>query len=143
MWETCGAFDNGVLVMQLIEEPAHLLESFAPARLVEEDVKIMKSQGWRELFHGFPGLRNELWVEELWKEWHFVRTIGNQMIPNVVARQIELRRKLGQEPTHLTLMVRSECPTGDRRDRLLHPSVCGSFSRRHCIGQTYHILKFH
>jgi putative transposase len=105
--EICEAYDVEILEMELMEEHIHLLVSFPPSRSIGEVVRILKSQSGRGLFREFPGLKKRLWGGEVWEDGYFVRTVGDRMTRDVIAKYIEHHRELEQGPAQLALKLRS------------------------------------
>jgi len=105
--EICEAYDIEVLEMEVMEEHIHLLVSFPPSRSIGEVVRIIKSNSGRGLFREFPGLRKKLWGGELWEDGYFVRTVGDRMTRDVIAKYIQHHRELEQGPAQLALKLRS------------------------------------
>jgi putative transposase len=105
--EICEAYDIEVLEMELMGEHIHLLVSFPPSRSIGEVVRIIKSQSGRGLFREFPGLKKRLWGGELWEDGYFVRTVGDRMTRDVIAKYIKHHHELEQGPAQLALKLRS------------------------------------
>jgi len=105
--EICEAYDIEVVEMEVMEEHIHLLVSFPPSRSIGEVVRIIKSNSGRGLFREFPGLKKKLWGGELWEDGYFVRTVGDRMTRDVIAKYIEHHRELEQGPAQLALKLRS------------------------------------
>ncbi len=106
--EICEAYDIEVLEMEIMAEHIHLLVSFSPARSIGEVVRIIKSHSGRGLFHEFPGLKKRLWGGEIWEDGYFVRTVGDRMTRDVIAKYIIAHHhELEQGPAQLALKLRS------------------------------------
>jgi putative transposase len=105
--EICEAYDIEVLEMEVMEEHIHLQVSFPPSRSIGEVVRIIKSNSGRGLFREFPGLKKRLWGGEIWEDGYFVRTVGDRMTRDVIAKYIEHHRELEQGPAQLALKLRS------------------------------------
>ncbi len=105
--EICEAYDIEILALELREEHIHVLVSFAPSRSIGEVVRIIKSQSGRGLFREFPSLKRRLWGGEVWEDGYFVRTVGDRMTRDVIAKYIQHHRQLEQGPAQLSFKLRS------------------------------------
>ena len=105
--EICDAYGIEIVEIEMAEDHIHLLVSFPPTRSIGDVVRIIKSQSGRGLFREFPGLKKRLWGGELWGDGYFVRTVGDRMTREIIARYIQHHAELEQGPAQLALKLRS------------------------------------
>ncbi len=73
----------------IMEDHVHIFMGTPPRYSPAEMVQIMKSISAREVFKKFPKLREQLWAGELWNDGYFVRSVGDNVIADVIRKYIE------------------------------------------------------
>ncbi len=73
---------------------------YSPSKIVQ----IMKIISAKGVFREFPEGEEQLWGGELWSDGYFVRSVGNEVTPEVVCRYIKYQH---QEQLGFVLMPRS------------------------------------
>jgi putative transposase len=71
------------------EDHVHIFMGAPPRYSPAELVQIMKSISAREVFKKFPKLREQLWAGELWNDGYFVRSVGDNVIADIIRKYIE------------------------------------------------------
>ena len=71
------------------EDHVHIFVGAPPRYSPAEIVQIMKSISAREVFKKYPKLRKQLWAGELWNDGYFVRSVGDNVIADVIRKYIE------------------------------------------------------
>ena len=73
----------------IMEDHVHIFMGAPPRYSPADMVQIMKSISAREVFKKFPKLRKQLWAGELWNDGYFVRSVGDNVIADVIRKYIE------------------------------------------------------
>jgi putative transposase len=73
----------------IMEDHVHVFMGAPPRYSPSDIVQIMKSISAREVFKKFPKLRKQLWAGELWNDGYFVRSVGDNVIADVIRKYIE------------------------------------------------------
>jgi putative transposase len=73
----------------IMEDHVHIFVGAPPRYSPAELVQVMKSISAREVFKKFPKLRKQLWAGELWNDGYFVRSVGDNVIADVIRKYIE------------------------------------------------------
>ena len=71
------------------EDHVHIFMGAPPRYSPAELVQIMKSISAREVFKKYPKLREQLWAGELWNDGYFVRSVGDNVIADIIRKYIE------------------------------------------------------
>ena len=75
--------------IEIVEDHVHIFVGAPPRYSPAKLVQIMKSISAREVFRKFPKLRKQLWAGELWSDGYFVRSVGDNVIADVIRKYIE------------------------------------------------------
>jgi len=75
--------------MGIMEDHVHIFIGAPPRYSPAQLVQIMKSISAREVFKKYPKLRKQLWAGELWNDGYFVRSVGDDVIADVIRKYIE------------------------------------------------------
>ncbi|MDD5702867.1 MAG: IS200/IS605 family transposase [Dehalococcoidales bacterium] len=73
----------------IMQDHVHVFMGAPPRYSPADIVQIMKSISAREVFKKFPKLRKQLWAGELWNDGYFVRSVGDNVIADVIRKYIE------------------------------------------------------
>ena len=73
----------------IMEDHVHIFAGAPPRYSPAELVQIMKSISAREVFKKYPKLRKQYWAGELWNDGYFVRSVGDNVIADVIRKYIE------------------------------------------------------
>ena len=73
----------------VMEDHVHIFMGAPPRYSPAQLVQIMKSISAREVFKKYPNLRKQLWAGELWNDGYFVRSVGDDVIADVIRKYIE------------------------------------------------------
>ena len=73
----------------IMEDHVHIFLGAPPRYSPAEIVQIMKSISAREVFKKYPKFRKQLWAGELWNDGYFVRSVGDNVIADVIRKYIE------------------------------------------------------
>ena len=73
----------------IMEDHVHIFVGAPPRYSPAEIVQIMKSISAREVFKKYPKLRKQLWAGELWNDGYFVRSVGDNVIADIIRKYIE------------------------------------------------------
>ena len=73
----------------IMEDHVHIFVGAPPRYSPAELVQIMKSISAREVFKKFPKLRKQLWAGELWNDGYFARSVGDNVIADIIRKYIE------------------------------------------------------
>ena len=73
----------------IMEDHVHIFVGAPPRYSPAEIVQTMKSISAREVFKKYPKLRKQLWAGELWNDGYFVRSVGDNVIADVIRKYIE------------------------------------------------------
>lgn len=72
-----------------VEEDHVHISLVAPSKYSAAQVaQIVKSLSAREIFQGFPWLRQQVWGGEPWGDGYFVRSVGDQVTAEMIRRHI-------------------------------------------------------
>jgi putative transposase len=80
------------------EDHVHIFMGAPPRYSPAELVQIMKSISAREVFKKYPKLREQLWAGELWNDGYFVRSVGDNVIADIIRKYIEYQAHEGNSP---------------------------------------------
>ena len=86
-------YDFHILRSAVMDDHVHLLVETPPSYSPSEIVQIMKSISAKELFKKFPKMRRLMWSGKIWNEGYFVRSIGDKLTADVIAKYIEYQKK--------------------------------------------------
>ena len=75
--------------MEVMEDHVHVFIESPPRYSPSEIVQIRKSILAKEVFKRYPKLRKQLWAHELWNDGYFVRSVGYQVIADIIRKYIE------------------------------------------------------
>ena len=73
----------------IMEDHVHIFMGAPPRYSPAEMVQIMKSISAREVFKKYPKLRKQLWAGELWNDGYFVRSVGDNVVADIIRKYIE------------------------------------------------------
>jgi putative transposase len=73
----------------IMEDHVHIFVGAPPRYSPAEIVQIMKSISAREVFKKYPKLRKQLWAGELWNDGYFVRSVGDNVVADIIRKYIE------------------------------------------------------
>jgi putative transposase len=73
----------------IMEDHVHIFMGAPPRYSPTNMVQIMKSISAREVFKKFPKLRKQLWAGELWNDGYFARSVGDNVIADIIRKYIE------------------------------------------------------
>jgi len=73
----------------IMEDHVHVFMGAPPRYSPADMVQIMKSISAREVFKKYPKLRKQLWAGELWNDGYFIRSVGDNVIADVIRKYIE------------------------------------------------------
>ena len=73
----------------IMEDHVHIFVGAPPRYSPAEIVQTMKSISAREVFKKYPKLRKQLWAGELWNDGYFVRSVGDNVVADVIRKYIE------------------------------------------------------
>ena len=73
----------------IMEDHVHIFAGAPPRYSPAELVQIMKSISAREVFKKYPKLRKQYWAGELLNDGYFVRSVGDNVIADVIRKYIE------------------------------------------------------
>jgi len=65
---------------------------YSPVRIVQ----IMKSISAKQVFKGFPHLKDILWNRKFWSDGYLIRTVGDKVTAQVIQRYIQYQYKAEQ-----------------------------------------------
>jgi putative transposase len=82
-------YDFNIDTMEVMEDHVHVFVEVPPKYSLARVVQIMKSISAREVFKGFPNLREQLWAGELWNDGYFVRSVGDKVTADIIRKYIE------------------------------------------------------
>ena len=82
-------YEFEIETMGIQEDHVHVFIGAPPRYSPAEIVQIMKSISAREVFKKFPKLRKQLWAGELWNDGYFVRSVGDNVIADIIRKYIE------------------------------------------------------
>jgi putative transposase len=75
--------------MGIKEDHVHIFLGAPPRYSPAELVQIIKSISAREVFKKFPKVKKQLWAGELWNDGYFVRSVGDNVIADIIRKYIE------------------------------------------------------
>lgn len=78
-----------ILTLEVDVDHVHVYIQIPPQRSVGRAVGILKSVSARIMFKRFPYLKQKLWAGELWGASYFVRSVGEGVTAEMVAKYIE------------------------------------------------------
>ena len=73
----------------IMEDHVHIFVGAPPRYSPAEIVQIMKSISAREVFKKYSKLRKQLWAGELWNDGYFVRSVGDNVVADIIRKYIE------------------------------------------------------
>ena|SRR5271157_2623 len=82
-------YEFEVETIGIMEDHVHIFMGAPPRNSPAEMVQIMKSISAREVFKKFPKLRKQLWAGELWNDGYFARSVGDNVIADIIRKYIE------------------------------------------------------
>ena len=96
-----------VLEIEVDVDHVHLYVGIPPQRSIGKAVGIFKSISARYMFKKFTYLKRKLWAGELWSAGYFVRSVGEGVTAEMVAKYIkDHENKSALEPAQAELFVR-------------------------------------
>ena len=81
-------FEFEIDTIGIMEDHVHIFVGAPPRYSPAEIVQIMKSISAKAVFKKFPKLRKQLWAGELWNDGYFVRSVGDNVIADVIRKYI-------------------------------------------------------
>ena len=85
--EIAEAYDMDIDTLEVMQDHVHLFVSSPPRYSPARVMQILKSVSTRELFARFPWLRRKLWGDG-----YFVRSVGDQVTPEIIRRYIRYQK---------------------------------------------------